>query len=642
MPASIVPFKETLESFAEIERAIDVNAIRYHDIRIWPLIRWDIYGVTCGPSRVVSTTPDISRRQILSPTVDLLQAVADNRRGCLFFSREMAHTEVLDGKEYCPFLDPMVALAQEAGYATLKIEASPQAGLSQARKEPTFHFVPIGHPATQRAYSGIEHFKACKELVAKLFHLDLPEDGFQELVHQIEDWSQFFSAVLRVGRPKAVFEVCYYDLATFGLCLACKRTGIPLIDLQHGTFGGYHGLYTHWTRMPPEGYELLPDVFWTWGSRSQQAILQWFPAGTHKPHVRVGANLRVASWLTRAQASDGIPHELRRRLREASRSILLTLGFNVIPPFVLDAMKQAPTDWLWLIRLHPVYDSPLERQKLHEQLRVLGIPNYEIDHATETLLYCLLPQVNHLLCAFSSSCYDALAFNVPVTLYDEAGLKFYRQDVDDGLMAYAADVNGILQSVSTPAQVHTPDSVMVRRLEEAQTSLKHILGTTVPALPPCPDDVWIERYWQTINVLDSDFLRQAYPPSLAMVAVEAYVKARWQLLAAPLPDGRRKRIAIYGGGKHTLWLYQLVKELPSPDVVAIMDDRPETVHETLWNCPVVHPKELHPQTVDAILLSSDSQTARMKARCLELLGSEREIIDVYEGFPPGPYPKLKH
>src|SRR3989344_2862822 len=68
---------------------------------------------------------------------------------------------------------------------------------------------------------------------------------------------EFFLEILKNNkRVKACFLVSYYHMPGMALILACKESGIPTIDLQHGC--QYHMAYSKWTKVPKNGYEMLP------------------------------------------------------------------------------------------------------------------------------------------------------------------------------------------------------------------------------------------------------------------------------------------------------------------------------------------------------------------------------------------------
>lgn len=125
--------------------------------------------------------------------------------------------------------------------------------------------------------------------------------------------------------------------------------------------------------------------------------------------------------------------------------------------------------------------------------------------------------------------------------------------------------------------------------------------------------------------------------------MEEYVKMVWENLGLRGKAGIPLKIAVFGAGSHTLWLYNIVsssKLAASPAVVAVLDENPQA-GKVFWGLAPVKPESFDPATVDAILLSSDVFAEKMKSRLLALYGSKCICINIYENLPPGPYPKRK-
>jgi len=126
----------------------------------------------------------------------------------------------------------------------------------------------------------------------------------------------------------------------------------------------------------------------------------------------------------------------------------------------------------------------------------------------------------------------------------------------------------------------------------------------------------------------------------AALLAEVYVIQRWKELGVSGENGTPLRLAIFGGGDHSAWLSLLTLNRinPAPEVCIVLDDHPDS-ERTFWNLSACKPGPL-PEDIDAILISSDTASEKMKERCAALYGTEIKIIELYEGLPKGPYPKL--
>lgn len=91
----------------------------------------------------------------------------------------------------------------------------------------------------------------------------------------------------------------------------------------------------------------------------------------------------------------------------------------------------------------------------------------------------------------------------------------------------------------------------------------------------------------------------------------------------------RTRVAIYGGGRHTLRLRHALAV--TERVVVILDDRvgqPGGPPERLWGLPVVAPSRIGEFGVDAIVISSDEYEETLLTKAQEFRG-DRPVVTLY-------------
>lgn len=119
--------------------------------------------------------------------------------------------------------------------------------------------------------------------------------------------------------------------------------------------------------------------------------------------------------------------------------------------------------------------------------------------------------------------------------------------------------------------------------------------------------------------------------------IENHIIRQWSLLRTH-PNGYRRTAMLFGAGKHTAWLEMMTKNVDGPDVRLILDDRAPVI-DPVWNLFPLPPSMWRPNEDDTIILSTDCAIEEMTARCRDLYGPDVELINLYEGLPPGPYPK---
>lgn len=498
--------QEAVEVLAQIEQQFDVNTVRYKELKVWPLVRLALWTKFQHPESDIARTPPLphsgkatSFSKIAVPYINMVrihQKQLEALRSVapidiVFFSRLEDHADCFDDQFYNRHVDPMTDLVKNR-YSYVKLELSGNPSSKCPRFEPTVFIDPTYFLTKENLLEStyqsnlleqeqIEEFNSLRKVVVNLSGgVEINEYYFIFQARLIEKYQALFTDILESLRPKAVFLVCYYYTIAMALVRACKALGITTVDIQHGKQGKYHGLYTHWTKIPEDGYELLPDIFWVWGQESHENIQKWHPAGCqhHKPSI--GGNRWLAKW------SDGNGLKLDReadsflnRLDDFDRVILVSLQpfDRPLPDHLLEAMQRSPKRWLWLLRLHPLYKH--QKSQVYALMSQLEINNFEVDSATNLPLYALLQKSNHHLTVYSSVCYEALAFSVPTTILGDSGLRLYDDYIRQGLFNYADTADALLASIDKtylPEQLKESVPYIETSQQAAESALSVILG----------------------------------------------------------------------------------------------------------------------------------------------------------------------
>lgn len=503
-------YKAAVEALAEIERCFDVNTVLYDDIKIWPLVRLALWTQFNHPGlefmnkvnskRKVHTLEEwsISRikaifRFLKIPYHSLLyyrQLIRIQKTSpvdILFFSRSVEHSDKYNGKFYNRHIDPMVNLVREEN-SFLKLELdSSKAEATLPRFTPTHFFSSYLSPIKLlKSYikpirtNTIENFANLEQTILKITNIQLNEEYFINQANTILRFQAIFTDLLSTLKPKAVFLVCYYYPVAMALIRAGKHLGIKTVDVQHGKQGKYHGLYTHWTAIPENGYELLPDFFWNWGKESRDNIARWQPQNCHHHQPIVGGNRWLAKWIDDDEPDTGDEVEpFREHLQEVDKIILISLQplDDPLPTHVLNAMRNSPDNWFWLIRLHPLQKGRQEQFK--SILETHDITNFEINKTTKLPLYEVLKIATHHVTCFSSVCYEALAFNVPTIIVHPAGLQLYENYIDQGIFTYAQTESELINAISKPysaKQLKEKEPYIETNREIAEDAIKIIMA----------------------------------------------------------------------------------------------------------------------------------------------------------------------
>lgn len=490
-------FEEAINVIYKIESQIPINELTYKDFQVWPLIRLLIW------KEVIDYDPPKKRSRIHKQIVQYGSHIIQNSTrsraklaqptDLVFISQPATNDTFLAGYYYDRILDPLIELGSE-NYTTVKIERF-QAQRNSYRPR---HIPPSYFPfLPKRIVSGLSYYLKTQA------NPDDEINGISEILSQIHTYigdatpnpnlitayardiditAHAFEKIFRRLNPKAALISVYYRPFAFAAILACYRLGIKSIDVQHGKQGKFHGMYDLWSAIPAAGYVLLPDYFWTWGQESVENMRRPQP---HKPehHIPiVGGNRWLGQWI------DGVlsyvPSQTSQsfydRLEDAGKTILLGLQplQDPIQPHVLQAMNEAPSDWLWMVRLHPNQIHNIE--SVQAILEDAQIKNYELEFSSSEPLYSLLKKADHHITAWSTICYEALVFDIPTTISHPMGAGLYSEYIEQGIFTYATTSAQLLEFIMDASRYHNHQAVeepyMVYSKEQALQALNTIIG----------------------------------------------------------------------------------------------------------------------------------------------------------------------
>jgi len=486
-----------VREMVEVEKRADVNALMFGDLCLWPIMRRIHHFSRIEKDKKQPTTlAEIEDPDFTEFTIEMDDAALDRvddlarqqarlvgAEPCdaLFVSRLLDHTDRVGGLYYNRLMDPYIRLCRGT-YTHLKLELSdaPVQALGN-RYEPTvsLHVPPWqtetllrdmptnveGFGPVAAAFKAVaEHPPTFEQLTAYLPRLWARHSYFMDLMRKI--------------RPRVVFVICYYSADILALIWACRKLGIPTVDIQHGQQGPYHGMYNHWTVSPPNGYALLPDHFACWGAPVKAYHEQALLPARLRPFSHVGGHPWIGLWREQGAVTFSPALNAFCQRIAGKKSVLVGLQptQQLMPEALPAAMRQTP-DWLWLLRLHPHqrYRIPQITAFLH----AAGLSNFEVELSTKVPLYALFRHVRHLLTQFSSVAWEAVAFGLPVTIIDPVGYDTYKSAIDGGLMGYATMPDAIVAALNAEARGPAPTAgqpFIEPALDVTRGFLKTMLG----------------------------------------------------------------------------------------------------------------------------------------------------------------------
>lgn len=436
--------------FTEMERRFDVNAVTFRGLRLWPLLRQMLLQVlrTSGGGHYLRPLDRIEEptQTLAARTRERLERLAPGT-DILVMSRAGDYSITPEGRLYDAYCDPLVEIARR-GFTCLKFGHEWETNPDNSRKiyPDEFH---LGVDTTMRILedaSELEGFEAFNQATAEVLGVQLEHSAVARAALEILGLSGMYRDMLALIRPRALFMTCFYSLPSYALIHACRMEGVVSVDMQHGSQEN-NPAYSPYTAPPRAGYDMLPDVFWTWNEHCAQALEEANRFGdTVRHHPVVAGHFFLDRW--REAAGPGLAGNLEALLERRARyvrAVLVTLNNaeTLVPPNLLEAMSMAPPDWLWLVRQHPRQAS--RRGELERLFAASGVAHVELDFANSLPLPALLEVCEHHLSLCSASVYEALHQGVGTTFVHPEGYVFHRALVRAGLAGYALCPGRILR-----------------------------------------------------------------------------------------------------------------------------------------------------------------------------------------------------
>ncbi len=262
-------------------------------------------------------------------------------------------------------------------------------------------------------------------------------------------FARIFEKVLNALTPKAFMLSVYYHPVGMAWMLASRWAGVKSVDLQHGRLGPHHGAYTQLTAAPRDGYHLLPDAVWCWGEQTKHDIEVDKNPACERHGGLIGGNVWLHKW--RYGNTDGLEpqsvHDFSKQMA-GKKKILVSLQplDKPVDAVLLEAMKNAPPEWMWLLRIHPLrrHTAP----EIESILNKNGISNFEIEQSTVLPLFSLLKLADHHVTEFSSVVIEAAAFNVCSTVIGDRGREIFAPQISAGQCDHAESSHDLLNSIA--------------------------------------------------------------------------------------------------------------------------------------------------------------------------------------------------
>lgn len=247
-------------------------------------------------------------------------------------------------------------------------------------------------------------------------------------------WSQkiisiecFFKKMFVKINPSKVVFAGYYGLDNlYAAVLAANNLSIKTIDFQHGLQTNMHMVFTLWSKIPSQGFNIMPTEYWTWDEYSKDNIDVWAKK-TSNVAAKVVGQPYLQYWRLRSKQTS-----------KEKQVILYSLQIFDLKEMLSQAIISLinNSEYLWVIRLHPRNEFSVLDIENHIQSFGTNKNNYTIDDSKEIPLPEVLINTFLHVTAFSGCIIEAKMMGIPSLIMFSVGAEIFKDYIDNKSVYY--------------------------------------------------------------------------------------------------------------------------------------------------------------------------------------------------------------
>lgn len=238
---------------------------------------------------------------------------------------------------------------------------------------------------------------------------------------KIIDLQPFFEAVYKRVQPKYVVYAGYYGYDhLYASIYSANSMGIKTVDVQHGPQTNTHMVFSDWTKIPENGYLLMPKIYWNWDEHSKANILKW---GSFNG---IEAKCIGQPYINYFNATNKV---------NIPKQPYVLYSFQAKPFSLKDFLSDSilslirAMDYIWILRLHPSsYITKADVEKFVKENDVLEKVKIE-DAKSSPLPVSILKSTWHIT-HFSGCVIEAMMLDTPSIIINDFGQAIYKDYID--------------------------------------------------------------------------------------------------------------------------------------------------------------------------------------------------------------------
>ncbi len=191
-----------------------------------------------------------------------------------------------------------------------------------------------------------------------------------------------------------------------------------------------HWSYSSWSKVPNEGYELLPKYFWTWDQGSEQLINQWASKTSYHQAI--------------TQGTPWVDNYFDDSLVIDRKYILYNMTIDTLSPFLVDTFKHFIIKGYKIkFRLHPRLTNL--RLQVEEELHYFGLNEGSVIEDSNILgLKQSLAECIAMISPSSGSIVEAINLGIKPILLPSIGSDYYKNQIDEEKLFFLAEQDDLM------------------------------------------------------------------------------------------------------------------------------------------------------------------------------------------------------
>jgi len=438
----------------DLEKKFDTSKLRYDDFNPWPLIKLKLIKKSNfeQKSKNFNYKNEVKKESNLKKIISFFKSffhylrnpIQNDKVDILYFIKSYQTRKNSNNNYFNEFSDPMVYfVGRELNIKVLELN---DMKLFENRR--------YEYPNTA-SIDFVKYLSLIRIKIKTIFGIskkptnigllknELNVSSLEKELITLNEFSKTFEKILKKNRPKIVYLVCFYDMYSMAMSLACHRLNIKVIEYQHGFLNDYYSMYTKWSNVPSSGYELIPDIFWVWDNETKNKIDEWANS-TSKHSAIAGGNM----WLSYYKKTNPL---INLRKNNKKKNILVVLQFSPLPEFFMNYLKKNKGKFNWYFRKHPLHPVPNNIKNTLENFSIESI-----DTTSEKSLYETFSFIDAIITLYSSVGFEAQCYKIPSIFMGENAKYGFKKLLGKNGLYFAeneSDLDNYFNSLESLSQI---------------------------------------------------------------------------------------------------------------------------------------------------------------------------------------------